>query len=216
MGDDGFFAFPEDSVTFLRGLKANNTKAWFAENKAVYEGAVKRPAEAFCRATADRLTALTGAAHTAKVYRLHRDLRFSKDPTPYNAHLHISFTRDGGPAWLFGLEPERVVLGVGVMVFDKPALDTYRQRVDGPDGAVLATAVEQLRADGIRIGEPELKRVPAGYDPAHPRADLLRRKGLSAWTDFSDPLVATRPDWLDTCLAGFGQLRPVYDWLAAV
>ena len=48
-----------------------------------------------------------------------------------------------------------------------------------------------------------------------PWADLLRRKGLSAWKDFADPLVATEPEWMDTCLAGFDQLRPVYDWLTA-
>lgn len=213
MDDSAFAGFPEESVTFLRGLKANNDKAWFAGNKAVYERAIKRPAEAFCRATVARLTALTGADHAAKVYRLHRDLRFSKDPTPYNAHLHISFTRSGGPAWLFGLEPDRVVLGVGIMAFEKDALEAFRQRVDGAAGAALSAELDRLRGAGIRIGDPELKRVPRGFDPDHAQADLLRRKGLSAWKDFADPAVATRPDWMDTCLSGFRQLRPVYDWL---
>ena len=213
MDANAFSGFPEEGVTFLRGLRANNNKAWFAENTAVYERAIKRPAEAFCRAAVVRLTALTGADHGVKVYRLHRDLRFSKDPTPYNAHLHISFTRDDGPAWLFGLEPDRAVLGVGAMAFEKPALDAFRQRVDGPDGAALLTALDRLRRVGVRITEPELKRVPRGFDPEHTHADLLRRKGLSAWKDFDDPIVATRPDWLDTCLSGFEQLRPVYDWL---
>ena len=217
MDGDGFTAFPEECVTFLRGLKANNDKAWFAGNKAVYERAIKHSAEAFCRATVDRLTALTGAAHTSKVYRLHRDLRFSKDPTPYNAHLHISFIREGegggGLAWLFGLEPGRLVLGVGVMAFEKATLETFRHRVAGPQGAALSAVLDRLRGAGIRIDAPELKRVPRGFDPDHAHAGLLRRKSLTVWKDFPDPMAATRPDWLDTCLSGFDQLRPVYDWL---
>ena len=215
MDASAFSGFPADSVEFLRGLRANNDKAWFARNKSVYERAIKRPAEAFCQAAVIRLTLLTGTEHRAKVYRLHRDLCFSKDPTPYNAHLHIAFTRDDGTAWLFGLEPDRVALGVGVMAFEKPALQVFGQRVDGPDGPALLTALDRLRRNGLRISEPELQRVPRGFDPAHPQADLLRRKGLSAWKDFADPAVATRPDWLDTCLSGFEKLRPVYDWLTA-
>ncbi len=219
MTDSAFSGFPQESVTFLRGLKANNDKAWFAENRAVYERAIKRPAEAFCQAVVARLTALTGGDHTAKVYRLHRDLRFSKDPTPYNAHLHIAFTREtatgGGPAWLFGLEPDRAVLGMGVMAFEKAALEAFRHRVDGAAGAALSADLDRLREAGIRIGDPDLKRVPRGFDPEHPRADLLRRKDLTVWKDFADPAVATRPDWLDVCLSGFDQFRPVYDWLSA-
>lgn len=213
----GFSGFPQEGVAFLRGLEANNDKGWFAANKSVYERAIKQPAAMFCQAVVSRLTALTGADHAAKIYRLHRDLRFSKDPTPYNAHLHISFVREGeggvGPAWLFGLEPGRLVLGVGVMAFEKAALETFRHRVTGPQGAALSAVLDRLRGTGIRIGAPELKRVPRGFDPDHAHADLLRRKGLTVWKDFPDPMATTRPDWLDTCLSGFDQLRPVYDWL---
>ena len=217
MDANGFSGFPREGVTFLRELEANNDKGWFAANKTIYEQAIKRPAAVFCEAVVTSLTARSGASHAAKVYRLHRDLRFSKDPTPYNAHLHIAFVRDGegggGPAWLFGLEPGRVVLGVGVMAFEKAALETYRRRVEGPQGAALLAVLHRLRGAGIRICEPELKRVPRGFDPDHAHADLLRRKGLTVWRDFPDPMAATRPDWLDTCLSGFDQLRPVYDWL---
>lgn len=210
----GAWHFPDDTVAFLLDLKANNDREWFAQNKNRYEQAVKQPAKAFCAQMEAELQALTGLAHGSKVYRIHRDLRFSKDKTPYNPHLHISFHAKGAPAaWFFGLEPEQLVLGVGTFAFDKPALESYRNRVAGPEGTRLAALLESLSGEGLRIGEPELKRVPAGYAPDHASAALLRRKGLSAWTDLDDPDTAAGPNLIDSCVAGFGRVKPLFDWL---
>jgi len=87
-----FEAFPGDALTFLQDLRANNERAWFNEHKKTYETAIKQPAEAFCRAMATALETLTDQPHGHKIFRIHRDVRFSKDKTPYNTHLHIAFT----------------------------------------------------------------------------------------------------------------------------
>ncbi len=89
MNEATFSSFPTGTVLFLKGLRANNRRDWFNENKAAYEQDLEAPARAFCEVMRERLEALTGLSHDAKVYRIHRDLRFSKDKTPYNAHLHI-------------------------------------------------------------------------------------------------------------------------------
>ena len=219
MADAGFSGFPKEAVKFLSDLKANNTRDWFTANKATYESAIKGPAAEFCEAMSGKLEKLTGTPCKSKVFRIHRDLRFSKDKTPYNAHLHISFTPETGqaspPCWFFGLEPTRIVLGAGTFGFDKSALEAFRERVDGPDGKKLAKLLEKLGAQGARIGEPDLKRVPSGYAQDHPRADLLRRKGLSAWLDTEDTKTASSPDFVATCQVKFKTLRPIYDWLIA-
>lgn len=218
MAQDAFPGFTKETVQFLQDLKANNTRDWFATNKSTYENAVKIPGRHFCDALAGQLQILTGAAHKSKVFRIHRDLRFSKDKTPYNAHLHISFIPESKmaapPCWFFGLAPDRLTVGAGIFAFDKPALEAYRQRVDGKDGAALAALLETLEQDGVRTGDIELKRVPAGYAQDHARADLLRRKGLSVWKDFKDTRPAIGANAVENCLSAFTQLKPICDWLA--
>lgn len=215
----GFSRFPPEALDFLSALKANNDRDWFARNKSVYQRAFKAPAELFCRAIGPELEALTGLPHEAKIYRIHRDVRFSRDKTPYNAHLHISFMpRTSGPlrpGWYFGLEPARLVVGTGVFETSGAALDALRERLAGSDGARLSELMRQLALEGIGFNEPELKRVPQPYPGDHPRADLLRRKSLIAWHERSDPRDACREGFAGRCMTAYARLRPLFDWLAA-
>lgn len=188
-----------ETVGFLGQLRANNDRQWFEAHKADYEAHLKRPGEAFASALASELEAATGESHEYRVFRIHRDVRFSRDKTPYNAHLHISLSanggcRNGGPVWMFGLDPNRLTLGAGMFAFDKMQLDGWRVHVDGDGGEGTARLLGRLEADGVRIGEPELKRVPAPYPSDHARAALLRRKGLTAWIDCSETGAALGAD----------------------
>ena len=90
-----FECFSPDALRFLGGLKANNTKDWFAANKSTYEAHLKAPGKRFADAMADALRDLTGEDHSSKIFRIHCDVRFSKDNTTYNANLHLAFTPDG-------------------------------------------------------------------------------------------------------------------------
>lgn len=218
MEAQGFSHFPPETLDFLTALRANNERDWFAGNKAVYERAVKRPAEDFCRAMSARLDELAGLTHRSKIFRIHRDVRFSRDKTPYNTHLHISFTPQTDaapqPGWYLGLEPGYLTAGVGTFTFEKGALDAFRARVAGADGEKLQQLIERL-PDGIRLSEPELKRVPQPYPADHPRAGFLQRKSLAAWIDFADPREACESGFTDRCFDAFVRLKPLFDWLIA-
>lgn len=177
-----------DTTAFLARLRASNDRQWFEAHRADYEAHFKRPGEAFAQALANELEAATGEPHDYRIFRIHRDVRFSKDKTPYNAHLHISISpnggcKEGGPAWMFGLDPDGPTLGAGIFAFSAPRLDRWRALVAAPEGASVAALIDQLGAEQVRVSEPELKRVPAPYPADHPRAELLRRKGLTAWID---------------------------------
>lgn len=213
------FAFPSQTLAFLAGLKAHNEKAWFEAHRADYDAGFKRAAEVFCGVMAGELEALTGIGHASKVFRIHRDVRFSKDKTPYNAHLHISFHPADGPAarpgWFFGLTPEQMTVGAGVFGLDGANLDRFRARIDGPDGGDLAAMVASLESCGYRLWDPELKRVPAPYPADHPRSRFLRHKSLTAWKDFPSPQDATKPGLIAAVTAGFADLKPLFDWLMA-
>ena len=217
------WCFPEDAVSFLAQLKKNNNREWFTAHKSEFEDVIQRPAKELCSHMCEQLEKLTGAAHASKIFRVHRDVRFSKDKSPYKPHLHILFrTVDepqdglGHPAWFFGLETERLAVGCGVFTFEKEALTTFRERVGGDDGAVLEKTVSRLIAQGFRLRDPELKKVPSGFPNDHPRADLLLRKGLTVWGDHDGgSAAALAPTLIPSTIALYRKMNPVVDWLNA-
>lgn len=81
--------FTTETLEFLEQLKHNNNRDWFQQNKSVYDTSVKNPAKAFAIAMEGELERLCGEPHKAKIFRINRDIRFSKDKTPYNSHIHI-------------------------------------------------------------------------------------------------------------------------------
>jgi len=82
-------------------------------------------------------------------------------------------------------------------------------------GRELAVVLERLTAAGMRFDGPVLKRVPAPYAPDHPHADMVRRKGLTAWRDIADRTVIESPVVLRECLATFEAVAPLHRWLTA-
>lgn len=206
--------FTADTQKFLRDLSAHNSRDWFNDNKSRYEAAWKAPAEAFIKAICFRLQVETDTPHDAKLFRIHRDVRFSKDKTPYNSHLHILIRREGSKAGLFfGLQTDRLVLGSGMMGFDKAQLAAYRDAAAGQQGGTLAGTLETLLKAGGRMNAPDLARVPKPYDKDHERGELLRRKSLTVWRDYEDPAMVERTDLIDLCAAQFATYQPLSEWL---
>lgn len=214
-----FEGFTGDAIAFLQNLRANNARAWFNEHKKTYETAIKMPAQAFCHAMTASLETLTGKPHGHKIFRIHRDVRFSKDKTPYNTHLHIAFmptsSPSAAPSWFFGLDPDSLTLGTGIFAFDKADLERFRKRVLGKDGTELKRLMQDLEDGGVRFGKPDLQRVPSSFAKDHACADLLRHKGLLAWIDHPNPAIVTDSAVTDRCMQDFRRLKPVFDWLSA-
>ena len=216
-GAEGF-SFSSDALDFFAELKVNNSKEWFADNKSRYEGSVHQPSKIFAEHLQPVLEELSGDPLVPKIFRIHRDLRFSKDKTPYKAYQHFLFSPPGrgksGPAFFFGLEPEKLFAGAGMFDFSKVELDQFRQKVLAEEGAELANLLGRFAKQGKRLHEPALKKVPRGFDPGHERSGLLLHKGLSVWSDIEDPMKATRSDLIPFLETEFRTLLPVYSWLS--
>ena len=220
MAATDFTGFTAETLDFLAGLKLNNTREWFAANKSAYERAVKKPAQAFSQLMAAEIERLTGAAHNPKIFRINRDVRFSKDKSPYNTHIHMSWSPaaggDAAPAFMFGLSTEYCTVGCGVFEFRGATLDAWRAAIAGPGGEDFARLVDGLTGEGYRQGEPDLKRVPTGFDADLPQAGLLRHKGYVLWRDFEGPAAATGPGIARRSLGDFERLIPVWRFIAAL
>ncbi|TMV09601.1 TIGR02453 family protein [Ruegeria sediminis] len=210
---DPFAQLIPEARAFLAELSANNTRDWFTAQKSRYDRELKAPATLLL----DQFALQIGPGAGTKLFRPHRDVRFSKDKTPYNTHLHMLWTLPGDalqqPGFFFGISPDYVSIGGGVMGFDKEPLARWRDAVSGDFGKDMQALLAGYRDQGLRMDEPELKRVPPPFDKAHPHADLLRRKSLTVWRDlpqaaFDAPLTALQDTWQN--------LQPLFDRLRKV
>jgi len=173
----------DDARQFYTALDANNSRDWWLENKDTYDTKLKACALSLLDEMAPRIADISGAQVTTKLFRPHRDVRFSKDKTPYNTHLHMMWALESGarqdPVFFFGIGLDYVTAGAGIMGFDKPVLDDWRKFVDLDTDRILKIC-NALTSDGASFREPSLKRVPSPYDKDHKAADLLRMKGVVA------------------------------------
>ncbi|SMY06088.1 DUF2461 domain-containing protein [Flavimaricola marinus] len=191
MSTDGFEQMIDAADEFFAELADNNSKEWFAPRKEHYATKIKKPADLFAQFLAEDFGRIAGHSYLPKQFRIYRDVRFSKDKTPLNAHLHLLWTPQGAgafrPAFFFGSEPGRLDVGTGIMGFQGDEMDRYRAFVDRW-GDALTDAIGETGMTLSDWGPPVLKRVPKPYEPEHPHAKLLKRKTL----------VLTRPlgqDW---------------------
>jgi uncharacterized protein (TIGR02453 family) len=203
-----------NAQSFLKDLDANNTRAWWQDHKAAYDTQLKAPALALLDALCAPLQRLTGVPVKPKLFRPHRDVRFSKDKTPYNTHLHmmwqVAADAPQNPVFFFGIGLDYVTTGAGMMGFDKPVLGNWRKMVD-LDTDRITGIVAGLENQGFGLREPALKRVPPPYQPDHAAARLLRMKGVVASRELASkgPLAKQLED-------SFASLWPLNDLLISI
>lgn len=216
-----YTGFPADTVPFLSELSANNTKKWFDDNRSRYDDVYAQAAKDFVAAIAEPLAELSDDVQAIpkvnqSIFRVNRDTRFSKDKTPYKDHVDLMFWVGEGrsrdcAAYFFRLTPELLHLGAGKHGFTKAELELFRDAVAGDPGSELADILGAL--DGYEVGGDQYKRVPKGFDDDHPRADLLRYKGLHAFWGGDHPAALTSPQVVDFCLEKFADFRPLLHWI---
>lgn len=166
-----FQGWSEDFQPFFIGLELDNSKSYFEAHRKVYLELVRRPMELL-------LAELEPEFGKGKIFRANRDIRFSADKRPYKTNLAATVERGG----YVSLDAKGLMVGGGRYHLDKPSIDAYRAAVaDDSSGEELAGIVAKLEAGGYEIGGEEMKRVPPGFPADHPRARLLKFKGLIAW-----------------------------------
>ena len=221
-----FKGFPEATFRFLAGITANNHKTWFEQNRADYEAGYIEPAKAFVSAVGPALQAFAPDVRFepkvgGSLMRIFRDVRFSKDKSPYKTHLDAWFRmgEERGfcrPGFFFRLTADRVMLGAGMHELPKEVVEAYRTAVlDNRKGPALERALASIREAGpYQVGAPERAKVPRGFDASHPRAELLRHDGLHAGYEVAIPPEARTSAFPEWCARHFQAVSPVSRWLA--
>jgi uncharacterized protein (TIGR02453 family) len=218
-----FNGFPKAGIKFLAELEKNNNRQWFQQNKTRYHESVETPAKEFVAAMTGKMQTLIGGPVSGKVFRIYRDVRFSKDKTPYNPMIKIAFApadkkgRKGcsSAMYFFRLQPGTLALGTGVYELnDSQVLERYRKSVaEAKKGPQLAKILEKFRQNGVWVNEAHYKRVPGGFEKDHPREELLRHKNLYAFIEAPVTNEISSLKAVDFCLKQYKALSPLYNWL---
>jgi uncharacterized protein (TIGR02453 family) len=171
---------------FLRELKKNNDRDWFAENKSRYESEVRQPAVELVRqlekplSKAAPMLAVVPKGHGGSVMRIYRDTRFSKDKTPYKTNVGISVRHQANkdihaPGVYIHLDADECFIGAGSWRPERKTLAAFRQAIaDDPKGWVKARDNKAFRSVYELSGE-SLKTAPRDYPKDHPMIEDLRR-----------------------------------------
>lgn len=203
---------------FLKDLKSHNNRDWFEKNRPRYEADVKGPLLRFIAHLDARLRRISPHVTAdprpvgGSMFRIHRDIRFSRDKSPYKTNVgahfhHLRAGRDAhAPGFYLHLEPARSFGGGGLWHPDAAALKKIRDRI-------AAQSKEWKAVRGrVDVEGESLKRVPAGYDPEHPFAADLRLKDFYSMEEFSERDICAR-DFLERYVAVCRRTTPLMEFL---
>ena len=215
-------AFPAEGLRFLRQLKRNNNRDWFAANKPVYEEFVRTPMAELVIAIGEELRRFAPeivADPKRSVYRIYRDTRFSKDKTPYKTHIAAIFPvrglpKNSGPGLYFHISPEEVLIAGGLYMPEPEVLRAVRERIAAKRKQF--TAIVESRNFRKAFGELEgeqLKTMPKGFSADHPAAQYLRFKQFLFGEQYPASL-ASSSRLLPTIISCYEQGMPLIRFLA--
>ena len=203
-----FRGWPKEALDFYVGLEADNSRQYWLAHKAIYDESVKAPFLELSDAVEREFGPL-------RVFRPNRDIRFSKDKSPYKIAAAAATEGEGGAAYYVQISSGGLYVGSGYYHLMPDQLERYRVAVaDERRGPKLAAAVAALRKQRYGVDSREsLKSAPRGYPADHPRIDLLRHKGMHAGKEFGAPGWLRTKAALDRIVKTWRDAGPMNRWL---
>lgn len=207
----------KSTLEFLTQLKENNNREWFTENKKRFDSEQKTTKTFFTQILTD--LEKIDSIEKMQMHRIYRDIRFSKDKTPYKNHFSVSFDRTKpllrGGMYLH-IENDTSFVGGGFWEPNNEDLFRIRKEIelDASDLKEIITDKTFVSYFGTLEGE-ELKTAPKGFDKTHPDIELIRKKQFVIRRKFSNKEVLS-PNFQEEVLATFKAMRPFFDYMSDV
>ena len=215
-------AFSEELIDFLVELSAHNEREWFNARKETYESVLREPALEYIRAVGGPLAEISPHIRASdrkqggSLMRIYRDVRFSRDKSPYKTNVGIQFRHESGkdvhaPGYYVHIALDDCFIGAGSYMPDRDALAAYRRAIDQHPRDWLAVRRITESEDWSLGGHGDsLKRPPRGYSAVHPLIDDIKRKHFI----ITHPLEiedVTAPEFVEYTIERFQESR---DWMA--
>lgn len=195
-------SFPPELFDFLRQLRRNNRREWFQANKERYEDHVRHPALQFISDFGPHLRRIS-TNYVAdprpvggSMFRIHRDVRFSRDKSPYKTAVGIQFRHKRrkdvhSPGFYLHLEPDGCFAGLGIWHPDGKSLAKIRSYLVEHSDSWRRTLSGKRFQQQFELAGESLKRAPKGYDPDHPLIEDLKRKDFIAYSPLAESVVSS-------------------------
>jgi uncharacterized protein (TIGR02453 family) len=217
-----FVGFPEDGIDFMKRLKRNNNRPWFEKHKEEYESFVKLPMQSLIVALQphfEKFAPEFDLNPKRSLFRIYRDVRFSKDKTPYKTHAAAHFVLRGKPKGIEGsgyylhIEPGEVFLGGGIYMPDGDQLKKIRRAIaDHPDQFLAIVQKTTFKKKFGKLEGEKLQRVPQGYDADHAMAEWLKYKQFFVGVEWSESKCLRR-GFVDEVAGVFETAAPLVRFL---
>jgi uncharacterized protein (TIGR02453 family) len=203
-----FEGFPVAALDFYDDLEVDNTRSFWEAHKSVYQESVLAPMK-------ELTAALEPEFGAAKIFRPYRDVRFSKEKTPYKTHQGAFTAIAPETGYYIEVSPRGVRTGGGCYWLSSERLAAFREAiVHDHYGADLEKRLATAVRKGYEVGGDTLKTKPRGYDAEHPRIELLRHKSLTLGRQIGfEPIIHTAA-LLDEVRRDWRAIRPVSEWIA--
>ena len=213
-----FNGFNKEGLTFLEKLSKNNNRDWFESNKSLFKDVLEPDSKNFTLSLKASLEKLLNKPIKSKIFRIYRDVRFSKDKTPYNTHIRIAFYLEenpNGPALMLSLEPDQsLIMGCGIFEFSKSDIEIYRQNITtNTKKQNLDKILNDIKNNQYRVDMPSYKKIPKEYVDQYPQEELLKAKGLTVWKESNLPKEFFSKDAIEFSLTQYKQMLPLHSWL---
>ena len=207
----------KEAFAFLKNLAANNNRDWFNEHKDQYK-LLETEVKGFYQQLMEKMN-LHDEIERLKMFRIYRDVRFSKDKTPFKTHFAGSFSRAGNRlrgGYYVRLKPGETFIATGFWDPNKEDLLRIRKELE-MDATAFRKVIEEpafRKTWGTITGE-ELKTAPKGFEKDHPDIDLIRKKQFIFVRNFTDAEVF-KPDFLNEINESFKRIRPYFDLMSDI
>ena len=204
-----FSGFPVAALDFYDDLETDNTRSFWEAHKQVYADAVRAPMVALAEA-------LEPEFGTAKVFRPYRDVRFSRDKTPYKEHQGAFVGVVPGAGFYVQIAAPGVRVSVGWYHADSARLSAIRTAIDAErTGVELENLVAGLEASGWERGGDVLQTAPRGYAAGHPRIGLLPHRSLTLSRSYGFAPEIHTAELLEWVRRDWRAGRPLMDWIGS-
>ncbi len=223
MASERFTGFADSRGAFFTKLEKNMNKAWFTEHRAEYDEGWHEPMRLLLEEVRDGLAKTYAPLELGdpKVMRIHRDVRFAKDKSPYKSWIGASLPLTAGkvpeqPTALYmHVGPKECFAGAGLYMMDAPRLEKLRAAIlDDERGKEIGALAKKLEKKGYELLAAEtLQRAPKGVDPDHPRIELLKMKGLVAMLPAIPRAELTSAKLAKRLIKGAKECAPLVTWL---
>lgn len=219
-----FEGFPRAGMDFLRKLKKNNNRPWFQSHKDEYEENVRFPMQCLIAGIAEGMADVAPEIEfnpKKSIFRIYRDVRFSKNKVPYKTNIAASFqvrlkrkSPVEAPGLYVGIEPGEIFIGGGVYMPTGDQIKMVRKAiVDRPDDYLDVVNNRRFKKEFGGIMGENLAKAPLGYPKDHPMIEHLKHKQFFVGKEYNDESLCLKPGFQKLVVQVFADTMPLIRWL---